>query len=124
METIIQYIEALRGPHFNITLFSGDIQIRKFNKSFRQHVITYYGDSVKFEYLWFCTDEGVILTVSGDRPALDALPAFIESMQGETFNTFEVLHTSHGMKGYIRALRKAFRKYQPCGTGRSYGASQ
>lgn len=124
MNSLNQSITALvhnSGTHYAVIELIGTVNVKAFQKLYREYVARYFGPTITFASVWFTTERGVMFTVSGHRAALDALPLMLQQgIQKELFNAVEVFYEGHGQLSFIRSIHKALLLYVK--VGRSYGS--
>ena len=107
--------------HFAIVELITPVNIKAFQRLYREYVARYLGPTITFRSIWFKTDRGLMFAMNGDRAAVDVLPVLLEqAIQKEIISTVEVVYSGHGKLSFIRTLAKALLLYVKL--GRSYGS--
>ncbi|NWF13511.1 hypothetical protein PS726_05737 [Pseudomonas fluorescens] len=119
-----EYIQTISegGPSFLIHCLMGSINIRRLPSAMRGYVNHNAGCAYQYRYFWFATEVGLVVAVSGDRKAIEALDDFFSTPQ-PTYEDSELQYKGNGPKAFLRVLNSFRRCYMGLNRQRSYGGS-
>lgn len=119
-----EYIQAMSegGPAFGVYCLAGRINIKRLPSAMRGHVNHNAGCAYQYRYFWFATEVGLVVAVSGDRKAVDALDEFFTTPQS-TYGESERQYRGNGSKALLRVLTTFRMVYMGLPGQRSYGGS-
>lgn len=119
-----EYIQNISegGPAFLVHCLMGSINIRLLPSAMRGYVNHNAGCAYQYRYFWFATEVGLVLAVSGDRKAVEALDEFLSTPQ-PTYDESELQYKGNGPKAFLRVLNSFRRAYIGLNRQRSYGGS-